>query len=122
MADTMRLTYSGTNIDFAPGPAYAKPDVLKITHRRAGDGTLHTHKFYYKLRWEVPITWLNKTDTDNLNSWWSNARDCTLVPDLVGAPGTSYTVRIVNTTRPILRFIGPYWETYFQGTLILEQT
>lgn len=121
MADTMRLTYSGTNVNFAPAMGYSKPDVLDVVHRRTGNGTLRSKKFYYKYRWEVPVVWFDSTDTGNINSWWQNVYDLTFIPDLINAPGTSYTVRIVNDTRPLLQFSGPNWETYYQGTIILEQ-
>ena len=122
MADTMRLTYSGTNVDFAPGMGYAEPDVLGISHVRTPNGTLYTYRFFYKYRWEIPVSWFDSTDTTNINTWWNNAYDCTFVPDLINAPGTSYTVRIVNSNKPLSMFSGPNWRTYYQGSIILEQT
>jgi hypothetical protein len=122
MADTMRISYGGTNIDFSPGFGYDVPDDLGIIRFRTPNGTLYSYKFFYKYRWEVPVSWFNSSDTTNINSWWSNNYDVTFYPDRINSPGTSFTCKIVNGTRPISRFNGPYWETYYEGTLILEQT
>jgi len=122
MADTIRITYSGTNVDISPGFGYAKPDIMDVTHARSKNGTLYSYKHYNKLRWEIPATWIDSTDAANILSWWQNVYDLTFVPDMVNAPGTSHTVRIVNSNRPLLSFSGPNWETYYAGTIILEQT
>jgi hypothetical protein len=118
---TMSLAYAATTITFSPAPGYAKTDILEKLHTRARNGTLNTYKFFVKLRWEIPLSWVGSTDAGNFNTWWSNCYDCTFIPDTVNAPGTSYTVRIVNDTRPLGQFSGPNWETYYQGSLILEQ-
>jgi hypothetical protein len=122
MADTQRITYSGTNVDFSPGMGYSKPDVSDIIHSRSKNGTLYSYKHFIKYRWEIPVSFFDGTDAGNINSWWSNVYNLTFVPDMVNAPGTSYTVRIVNSNRPLLQFSGPNWETYYAGTIILEQT
>lgn len=122
MADTMRISYGGTNVDFSPNLGFSKPDVLDIIHKRTKNGTLKTYKHFYKYRWEISVSWWQSTNTNLINLWWSSAYDCTFVPDLINASGTSYTVRIVNSNRPLLEFSGPNWETYYQGTIILEQT
>lgn len=121
MADTQRLTYSGTNVDFAPGFGYSKPGILDVVHKRSKSGALKSYKHFYKGRWECPVSWFDSTDTTNINTWWQNVYDLTFVPDLINAPGTSYTVRIMNSNTPLLQFSGPYWETYYEGTIILEQ-
>ena len=121
MADTQRLTYSGTNVDFSPGIGYAKPDVLDVIHRRTKNGTLKSYKHFYKYRWECPVSFFDATKSTNINSWWSNVYNCTFIPDYINAPGTSYTVRIVNSNRPLLQFSTVNWETYYSGTIILEQ-
>jgi len=122
MADTQRLTYGGTSVNFSPGLGYSKPDVLDVIHKRTKSGALKSYKHFYKYRWECPVSWFDSTDAGNINSWWSNVYDLTFIPDYINAPGTSYTVRIVNSNRPLLQFSGPNWETYYQGTIILEQT
>jgi len=120
--DTMRLTYGGTSVNFSPGPGYSEPDVMDVVHKRSKNGTLHSYKHFNKGRWECPVSWFDATDTANINSWWANIYDLTFIPDLIGAPGTSYTVRIVNSNKPLLQFSGPNWRIYYAGTIILEQT
>ena len=122
MSDTVRLTYGGTNVDFSPDMGYDKPDILGTVHSRTPNGTLYSYKLFYKRRWEIPVSWFDSTDATNINTWWQNIYDCTFVPDMINAPGTNYTVRIVNTTKPLSGFSGPNWETYYRGTVILEQT
>jgi len=118
-----RLSYSGTNIDFGIGPGYDRTQITDRVFHRAGDSTLYDYDFYTpKLREIVPIIDISKTNADNINSWWTNRRECTWYPNYTDHSATSYTVKIMNDEQPLwFRFIA-HLEAHYSGDLILEET
>lgn len=121
MADTVRVAYSGTNIDFSPQRGYDKPFIKEIKRKRAKDGTLYSYKFFVKGRWELPIRFMSSTNAGYLNTWWDNDYTVTFYPDMINSPATSYSCKITNSDRPLSSFPIGYWEENFEGSLILEE-
>ena len=118
----VRLTYSGTNVDWGPGPGFDEPDILGRHLHRAVDGTLHLYDFYTpKKKWLVPAMDMDSTDGPNINTWWENGYTCTFVPDYTNNPGTTYSVKITNSQRPVWYKSLKSWEDHYSGTVQLEQ-
>ena len=120
----VRLTYSGTNVDWGPGPGYDEPEILNRHRHRAISGALHSYNFWtIKRKWRVPVTDMGTTDGPNINTWWENDYTCTFVPDYTNDPGTTYTVKITNPTRPLWygRKTVKHWEDHYSGTVMLEE-
>jgi len=118
----LRLSYSGTNIDFNPGLGFDRPDLPDRVMPRALDGTEKYYGFYTKKRWEVPIVKMSSTNAETrINTWWENGYQCTFYPDYQTSPSTSYTVRISNDTRPLWHHIAGHWDTDYSGVLILTE-
>jgi len=117
-----RLSYSGTNVDFGIGAGYERPNDPDRHHHIAGDGTtVYSYDFYTPPgKWIVPIVDTTKANADNLNSFWTNRRDCTWIPDYTNAPATTYTVRIMNTTQPMWFHHLAHFEAHYSGTLIFR--
>lgn len=108
-------------LEFDPDMGYNFPDIDKTKYLRAGDGTLHTHTFYYKRKWSIPVIWFIVSEATQIYDWWKAKTDLEFYPDLVNAPATKYNVKIVNRTRPLDRFIGPNFESKFQGKIEIEE-
>ena len=120
----VRLSYSGTNIDFGPGEGFERPKIPDRARHRAGDGSLYSYDFYTpKKKWVVPITDMTKGNAEtNINSWWENDKTCTFYPDYTNTPAVSYLVKIVNPDSPMWFYILSNWGSHYSGTLILEET
>jgi hypothetical protein len=117
----MKLVNGGITVSFDPDYGYRIPDVVKKTHHRTGDGTMFSFKFWSKKKWVVPLVFIDKTDADQLNLWWSNIDALEFYPDLVNTPATKYNITMVNATRPLDSYSGPNFETQFKGKLELEE-
>jgi hypothetical protein len=95
------------------------PDDIKAAILISKNGTLWVAKEYEIGQWE-PILRLVDTDADNVNTWTKERYTCTFYPDYAGAPGTSYSVKILNEKLPMQRQSddGPTYE----GQLIIRET
>jgi len=120
---SVRLAYSGTNVDFGPGEGFDAPKLPDRVRERAKDGTLYSYDFYTpKGKWIVPITDMSETDADNVNDWWEKNRTCSFYPDYTNDTATSYSVKITNDEQPLFYRYLSKWNSDFSGTLILEET
>ncbi len=117
----MKLTYLATEVAFDPSIGYRKPDLFSLRRSRTLSGKLHSYKYFHKQKWEIPVTWFNSSDTNQINTWWENDYDLEFYPDLINSPATHYTVKIMNKERPIPEFAGIDWETYYKGNIVLEE-
>ena len=118
----VRLSYGATNVDWGPGAGFDEPGILGRHRHRAVNGALHSYDFFTpKKKWKAPVTDMGTTDGPNINTWWENDYTCTFVPDFTNNPGTTYTVKIVNTTRPLWYKSLKSWEDHYSGTVLLEE-
>jgi hypothetical protein len=115
----MRLTYSGTDIDFYSDIGSTISDHLDFVAHTSKNGTLWTMKRAEVPQWEPKLR-LDETDADNINDWTKERYTCTFCPDQEGAPGTTHQVKILNTKLPMQRVAdgGPVYD----GQLILRKT
>lgn len=117
----MRLTDGSTTIDFDPGFGYTLPDDFEEAVLRTLNGKEYRYPFYHSKRWEIPLKYLVKSKADQFNTWRQNNTELTFYPDYENAPATSYSVRIQNATNPLAKMDEPTFDTYYSGTLILQE-
>jgi len=117
----MRLTDGSTPIDFDSTPGYRKPGIQNRLNARALLGTLYDYKVFNKKYYSVPMDFVNLTDKNTIVGWFENRTTLTFYPDYDSNPGTYYSVKIMNKNNPLDSFAGPNWETFFRGTLELEE-
>lgn len=114
----MRLTYSGTDIYFQSLQGSLVPEHLGSVVHTSKDGTLWMATRFDVLQWE-PILRLTESNAANVNMWTRARYTCTFYPDYGDAPGTSYSVKILNRSVPMQRISddGPTYE----GQLLLRR-
>lgn len=117
----MRLTDGINPIDFDSTPGYRKPGIQNKLSMRALLGTLYTYLIFNKKYYSVPMDFVNLTDKNIIVGWFENVTTLTFYPDYTSNPGTYYSVKIMNKNNPLDSFAGPNWETFFRGTLELEE-
>lgn len=74
-------------------------------------GTFHQFK--------LPMSWVNSLDRSLVNSWWKTATDLTFLLDS-DFPSSLFTVRIMKKEEPFQTFVQPYFQTFYEGELVLE--
>lgn len=122
MADTIALVFMTDSVTLSPNDGYTKPGVVEFSRERTRDGTLYQYRWFNKLRWEIPISFIPSSIATVVNSWWSSGvGSLFLYPDMINSPTASYEVRIVNAETPLGTERTPYWEDQFHGMLFLEQ-
>ncbi len=91
---------------------------LLMSQFQTQGGNLFTSLWAKRFAYQVPLQWLNNSQADTLNWWWSNQFNLALWLDSSDAEST-FIVRIVNETQPIGQKISPYADQW-QGVLQLE--
>ncbi len=124
MADRMRLTDGGDTFNFSPLiDRFRQADLLFEAENIATDGTYFNYQLGTPVKfYEIGITNVSQANADIINSWNEDRDSLTFTPDLTGAPGTTYTVKLTNMSRPLQ--VVPYspWGTLtFFGTLMIRQ-
>lgn len=114
----MRLTYSGTDIDFQSLHGSIIPDDLDTAIHTSKDGTLWIATRSEIPQWE-PVLRLVGGDATNINAWTSNRYTCTFTPDRA-SPATTHQVKILNRSLPMQR-ISDEGPTY-DGQLLVRKT
>ena len=123
MPERMRLTVSGTTIDFSPllTPEYDRPDDRDRRFFQADDAGRWYSDYGRKQDHVIALNNVQKTRADQLNTWWQGRTLLTFTPDLVGTPGTTIFVRILNEQRPIQMSFQRGWQAQYKGTLELHE-
>lgn len=114
----MRISYSGTNIDFQSLQGSIIPNLLDSVMHTSKDGTLWIATRAEVPEWE-PILRLTGSDATNVNTWTQERYTCAFYPNYGDAPGTSHSVKILNRSLPMQR-ISDSGPTY-QGQLLLRK-
>jgi hypothetical protein len=122
MGYQMQLTYSGTDVLFAPlvDGNFRIPESRDRRIYEGYNGNLIINEISAKLRWEIPINNIPKADYDNLYTWWSSMYKLTFTPD-TDSPLTIYKVRIATEEPPLKMMWGVGWADKYEGMLVLEQ-
>lgn len=117
----MKLTDGGHTVEFDPSFGYTEPQAYSEDVQRSLSGKEYRYKWYKKRRWEIPLRFIVKVDTDRLKIWRSNSDELDFYPDFATDPDTSYKVTIQNTEDPLAKMMEPKWSEKYEGTLILEE-
>jgi len=124
MADVQRLTDGVDTCDFNPLiDRFRQPDMFFEAENIATDGTYYNYQLGTPVKfYEVGVTNISAANAAIINSWNEDRDSLTFTPDLTGAPGTTYTVKLINKSRPLQ--VVPYspWGTLtYYGTLLIRQ-
>jgi hypothetical protein len=111
----------GVRLDFSPTREYKKPDDMFAIHQRSNNGTLYSYRIYCKRRWEVPLSQLDKTTADQINTWWLNLTNLKFYPDIINLPAEFYNVRITDNDRPLSGMTDWAWETLYEGSMKVQE-
>ena len=120
MAGTMRLTDGVNTIDFSPILGYVSPFARRESVNVTLSGKRFTHKWNMKERHDVPLINVSQADRDQYLTWWDAKTELTYTPDQDGAPGTTFTVKLMNPSFPFRLFNLASFETY-RGTLVIVE-
>lgn len=114
---TQRISYSGTDIDFAKLRDNIQTDDLDhIIHKTKSGGTV-TYKRTSQLEWNLDIICTEAEADVTIRSWITNRRQIVFVPDQGGAPGTTHNTQILNRQFSF----APWGEGKWRGTLNLRK-
>lgn len=70
-------------------------------------------------RFRLPMSWVSSSDRSLINSWWKTGTDLLFFEDS-DQTSVFFDVRIVGVQEPFQSFVKPYFQTYYQGEVILE--
>ena len=119
--NTVKLRCLATEIAFAPKDISDDFEIYQKQNRSL-TGKLRIRRWYRHRKWIVEIEFMSKTDADNINDWWEGGYQCIFYPDLVNSPSSYYYVKILNKIKPLAKFILPYWQDRFYGSLNLGES
>jgi hypothetical protein len=117
----MSLTYMGTTVTFTPKADTSFLPMVgrkRISHK-ALDGTNYTYETSGKGRTEISLNGILKADRDTLYGWWSSAYSMEYKPDV--DVEESYMVKMTNSTNPFRMMPDTLWDSYYEGSMILEE-
>lgn len=111
-------TFTGSNLaSISPN---LNDEVGRVIHT-ALDGSVYVYdSFGAKVDHELTVNKIGATDAGYVNGWWSNGTTVVYTPD-TDTPATTYNVKIVNTSKPLLWMPKTSPNTKFEGTIILRQ-
>jgi len=120
MADVMKLIDGDTNeVEFSPlVVGYKAPQAIRMLKKTAIDSTIHLIQPQSKKKWTIPLNKIDSTDYALLYAMWDANLPLTFYPDLINAPATTYTVKILNVPNPFRLMANP---SYYEGTLYLRE-
>lgn len=115
---TRRLAYGGTDIDFAAlRDDVQSDDFDHIIHTDKGQGVI-MHLRGTQQEWTEDVICSESEANTTIRSWMQNRRTVVYTPDLVGAPGTTKNIKIMNPTFPFRAWGEGKW----RGMLRLRET
>ena len=110
----------GDAVLFAPGYDYEIPNKMVEKVIRSISGKEYRYLWGSYRRWEVPVKRMPKADAALINVWRANNTTLYFYPFYSTAPSTYYTVKLKNNEYPLKEMVGPDWDAYYSGNLILE--
>ena len=120
MAGTIRWTDGGDTIDLSPVLGYVSPYRRRESVNVTLSGKTFTHKWNQKLREDVPLMNVSAANRAQFFTWWDSKTKLTYTPDLDGAPGTTFTVKLMGDTFPFQLFNPASFDTYAGALLVVE--
>lgn len=120
MAGNVRFTDGGDTIDISPILGWTSPYARREAVNVTLSGNVKTHKWSQKLLESVPFTNVSSADRDQFYTWWNAKTDLTYTPDQDGAPGVTYTCKLMGDEFP-LQLFNPASTTVYAGVLIVRE-
>jgi len=120
MAGNMRLTDGGNTVNFSPILGFATPYARREAVNVTISGKRFVHKWHQKRLDDSPLVNVSQADRDQLFTWWDSKTELTWTPDLDGAPGTTFTVKLMNPIFPLQLFHLKDFDVY-AGTLVIVE-
>lgn len=115
--ETQRMTYSGTDIDFAKlRENIQSDDYDHIIHKDKSGGVI-VYTRSEQLEWRLDVICTEAEADVTFRSWIQNRRTIILVPNHTTAPGTTHNTQIMNGTFPF----APWGEGKWRGLVILRK-
>lgn len=120
MAGNVRWTDGGDTITLSPILGYVSPYARRESVNATLSGKTFVHKWNQKLREDVPLINVSAANRDQFYTWWNAKTELTYTPDFDGAPGTTYTAKLMGDDFPLQLFNPKSFDTY-RGTIIVRE-
>ena len=107
------------NLTDNTGYDYTFAETINRHDSRVKQGQLYTYiqdGSWYKFK--LPASWINSSYRSLINSWWRTATDLRFYED--SDQPNYFAVRIMTSKEPFQKFRKPYFQTYYEGEIILE--
>lgn len=114
---TSRIAFGGTDIDYA-GKLRDNIQVDDYDHviHTTKSGATVVYKRDDQEIWHEDVI-VSEANSEVIRTWITNRSAVVFTPDLVGAPGVTHTITIMNTNFPFF-----YWGSgKFRATLVLRK-
>lgn len=118
---SMRLGPTGSLVTIVPEYSFAIAKTKEEARHRAHSGKLYQYLFNVYSKFEIPLNWVSSSDRTLMNSWWETNTNLEFYDDVEGAPSSFFDVRITNDIDPFPSFVRPYFQEFYEGTLVLEE-
>ena len=116
----MKLGPTGSYITIEPTYNYEQIETLDRKDLRSKEGGLFTYLAPGSFtKFKIPLSWVNSSDRALVNSWWRTGTNVEFVPD-TAVSSTFFTCRVMDNKEPFRKFVEPYYQTFYQGKIILE--
>jgi hypothetical protein len=113
------VTITGTPWLFSPlSSGFDVPEERDRTILESLEGEKTMDEVSAKKRWELPVNAVSADKFDKISQWWQFGSKLRFNPDT--SLSTVYDVRILNDSCP-LSMMSPFWDTYYEGVLVLEE-
>lgn len=115
--ETQRMTYSGTNIDFAELRENIQVDDFDhIIHTDKSGGTI-TYTRNTQKTWTLDVICTEAEADTTFRSWMENRRTIVLTPKFTSDSGTTFNTQIMNGTFPF----APWGQGKWRGVVLLRE-
>ena len=98
---------------------YLNRDLGRVQHKTI-TGKIYLYDKYDKVDHQLTVNAVSKTNADYVNGWWANGTTVVYTPDTDSA-GTTYNIKIVNTSIPLSWMPETLADSNFQGTIMLME-
>ena len=120
MAGNVRWTDGGNTITLAPILGYVSPYRRRESVNITLSGKTFTHLWSQKLREDVPLVHVSQANRDQFYTWWNEKIELTYTPDQDGAPGTTFTTKLMGDAFGLQLWRLKDFDTYAGSLVVVE--
>lgn len=120
MAGNIRWTDGGNTITLSPILGYDSPYRRRESVNTTLSGKTFVHTWSQKLLETVPLINVSAADRDQFFSWWDAKTELTYTPDFDGAPGTTFTAKLMGDEFALQLFILNNFAAYAGSLVVVE--